>query len=56
MMQPVFLSRPPPPHKPHPSPSVLRGLLAAQEAVLEVRTGPGPSVSPKLKGRDYMEN
>lgn len=50
-------SQPPTPHEPHPPPSVLRGLLAAQEAELEVRrTGPGPSVSPRLKGSDYMEN
>lgn len=54
-MQPVFPS--PPPHEPHPPPSVLWGLLATHEAVLEVRrTGPGPSVSPRLKGCDYMEN
>lgn len=52
-MQWVFLSRPP--HKPHPSPSALRGLLPAQEAELEVkRTGPGPSVSPWLQGSDYV--
>ena len=49
---------PPPPHyQPHPSPSVLKGLLAAHEAELEVRrAGPDPLVSPRLKGSDYMEN
>lgn len=53
-MQPVF---PSPPNEPHPPPTVLRGLLATQEAVLEVRrTGPGPSVSPRLKGSGSMEN
>lgn len=53
--QPPFPT--PTPHEPHPPPSVLRGLLAAQEAELVVRrTGPGPSVSPRLKGSDYMEN
>lgn len=54
-----FFQAPPPPHPPEPHPplSVLWGLLATQEAVLEVRrTGPGPSVSPRLKGSDYMEN
>lgn len=48
---------PPPPCQPHPSPSVLKGLLAAHEAELEVRrAGPDPLVSPRLKGSDYMEN
>lgn len=48
---------PPPPYQPHPSPSVLKGLLAAHEAGLEVkRAGPDPLVSPRLKGSDYMEN
>lgn len=49
--------RPPPPCQPHPSPSVLKGLLAAHEAELGVRkAGPDPLVSPRLKGSDYMEN
>lgn len=51
------ISTPPPPYLPHPSPSVLKGLLAAHEAELEVRrAGPDPLVSPRLKGSDYMEN
>lgn len=51
------LVHPLPPCQPHPSPSVLKGLLAAHEAVLGVRrAGPDPLVSPRLKGSDYMEN
>lgn len=48
----------PPPYQPHPSSSsVLKGLLAADEAVLEAqRAGLDPLVSPSLKGSDYMEN
>lgn len=43
--------------RPHPSPSILKGLLAAHEAGLEARrAGSDPLVSPRLKGSDCMEN
>lgn len=50
-----------PPHPPipapEPHPQYSGDYGQTQEAVLEVRrTGPGPSVSPRLKGSDYMEN
>lgn len=57
---PVFmlsLYTTPPPSQPHPSHSVLKGLLSAHEAELGMRrAGPDPLVSPRLKGSDYMEN